>query len=99
MRTGLDLAKNIFEVYGVDEHEQPALRKTLKRSQVMKFFAQLNPCIVGIESCGSAHRWARKLRRFGQEVRMMAPQAIKTITMMRKRFVKPPIDLTCALYR
>lgn len=76
MRIGLDLAKNVFEVYGVDEHEQPALRKTLKRSQVMKFFAQLNPCIVGIESCGSAHHWARKLRSFGHEVRMMAPQFV-----------------------
>ncbi len=76
MRIGLDLAKNVFEVYGVDEQEQPALRKTLKRSQVMKFFAQLNPCIVGIESCGSAHHWARKLRSFGHEVRMMAPQFV-----------------------
>jgi transposase len=76
MRIGLDLAKNVFEVYGVDEQEQPALRKTLKRSQVLKFFAQLNPCIVGIESCGSAHHWARKLRSFGHEVRMMAPQFV-----------------------
>jgi transposase len=76
MRIGLDLAKNVFEVYGVDEQEQPALRKTLKRSQVMKFFAQLNPCIVGIESCGSAHHWARKLRSFGHKVRMMAPQFV-----------------------
>ena len=76
MRIGLDLAKNVFEVYGVDEQERPALRKTLKRSQVMKFFAQLNPCIVGIESCGSAHHWARKLRSFGHEVRMMAPQFV-----------------------
>lgn len=76
MRIGLDLAKNVFEVYGVDEQEQPALRKTLKRSQVMKFFAQLNPCIVGIESCGSAHHWARKLRSFGHEVRMIAPQFV-----------------------
>ena len=76
MRIGLDLAKNVFEVYGVDEQEQPALRKTLKRSQVMKFFAQLNPCIVGIESCGSAHHWARKLCSFGHEVRMMAPQFV-----------------------
>ena len=76
MRIGLDLAKNVFEVYGVDEQERPALRKTLKRSQVMKFFAQLNLCIVGIESCGSAHHWARKLRSFGHEVRMMAPQFV-----------------------
>lgn len=76
MRIGLDLAKNVFEVYGVDEQEQPALRKTLKRSQLMKFFAQLNPCIVSIESCGSAHHWARKLRSFGHEVRMMAPQFV-----------------------
>ncbi|GGO76305.1 hypothetical protein GCM10011348_03190 [Marinobacterium nitratireducens] len=53
MRIGLDLAKNVFEVFGVDEQEQQALRKTLKRSQVMKFFAQLHPCIVGMESCAA----------------------------------------------
>ena len=76
MRIGLDLAKNVFEVYGVDEQEQRALSKTLKRSQVMKFFARLHPCVVGIESCGSAHHWARRLRSLGHEIRVMAPQFV-----------------------
>lgn len=76
MRIGLDLAKSVFEVFGVDEQEQQVLRKTLKRNQVMEFFALLHPCIVGIESCGSAHHWARKLRSVGHEVRMMAPQFV-----------------------
>ncbi len=76
MRFGLDLAKSVFEVFGVDEQEQQVLRKTLTRNPVMEFFALLHPCIVGIESCGSAHHWARKLRSVGHEVRMMAPQFV-----------------------
>lgn len=76
MRIGLDLAKNIFEVFGVDAQEQAVQHKTLKRNKVLEFFCQLEPCIVGIESCGGAHYWARELRKLGHEVRMMAPQFV-----------------------
>tara|TARA_B100000446_G_C10548626_1_gene339385 strand:- start:1530 stop:2624 length:1095 start_codon:yes stop_codon:yes gene_type:complete len=76
MRIGLDLAKNVFEVFGVDEKEKPVLRKTLKRSQVMNFFARIEPCTVAFESCGSAHHWARKLSALGHDVRMIAPQFV-----------------------
>ncbi|MAY41105.1 MAG: IS110 family transposase [Oceanospirillaceae bacterium] len=76
MRIGLDLAKNVFEVYGVDAQEKEVQRKTLKRKEVLMFFCQLEPCIVGMESCGGAHYWARELKKLGHEVRMMAPQFV-----------------------
>lgn len=76
MRIGLDLAKNVFEVFGVDNQDKEMLRKVLKRNKVLEFFSQLEPCVVGIESCGGAHYWARELRKLGHEVRMMAPQFV-----------------------
>lgn len=59
---GLDLAKNVFQVHGVNEHGKLVLRKQLKRDQVAAFFANLPPCLVGMEVCSSAHHWARKLQ-------------------------------------
>ena len=76
MRIGLDLAKNVFEVFGVNHLEKVVQRKTLKRKEVLTFFCQLEPCIVGMESCGGAHYWARELKKLGHEVRMMAPQFV-----------------------
>ena len=60
---GIDLAKNLFQVHGVNEHGKAVLKKQLRRDQVAEFFAQLPACLIGIEACGSAHHWARKLRR------------------------------------
>ena len=62
---GLDLAKNVFQVHGVDRHGKIVLRKQLRRDQVAGFFANLPACLVGMEACGSAHHWARKLQSFG----------------------------------
>ena len=59
MRIGLDLAKNVFEVFGVDAKEHPVLKKRLTRAKLLSFFAQLAPCMVAMEACGSAHHWAR----------------------------------------
>ena len=56
---GLDLAKNVFQVHGVDAIGQVVLRKSLRRSQMLPFFAKLPPCLVGIEACGTSHYWAR----------------------------------------
>jgi transposase len=77
MRIGVDLAKNVFEVHGVDAQERVVVCKTLRRSQVKAFFAQLPPCQVGMESCGGAHYWGREFTRLGHEVRLMAPQFVK----------------------
>ena len=75
---GIDLAKNVFQVHGVDEHGRAAFNKPLKREQMAAFFVNLPPCLVGMEACGSAHHWARKLQAMGHTVRLMAPQFVKT---------------------
>lgn len=59
---GLDIAKNVFQVHGVDANGKVALRKRFKRVQVLAFFANLSPCLIGLEACGGAHYWARELR-------------------------------------
>ncbi|MEE8311212.1 MAG: IS110 family transposase [Candidatus Binatia bacterium] len=76
-RVGMDLAKQVFEVCGVDRRGKVRLRKTLRRARVLEFFAQLEPCVVGIEACGSAHYWARKLTGIGHEVKLIAPQFVR----------------------
>jgi transposase len=74
---GIDLAKNVFQIHAVDEHGKALIRKQLKRDQMVTFFANLKPCLIGMEACGSAHHWARKLSEFGHTVRLMAPQFVK----------------------
>ena len=81
---GIDLAKNVFQIHGVDEHGKTVLRKQLKRKDVVKFFANLEPCLIGMEACGSAHYWARKLSEFGHTVRLMAPQFVKPYVKTNK---------------
>ncbi|EPE0974521.1 IS110 family transposase, partial [Salmonella bongori] len=76
-RIGLDLAKQIFQLHAVDHHERVVLRKTLRRSQMLTFFTRLEPCLIGIEACGSSHYWARELTRLGHIVRIIAPQFVK----------------------
>lgn len=81
---GLDLAKNVFQVHGVDERGTAVLRKQLRRDQVAAFFAHLQPCLIGIEACGGAHYWAAKLTALGHRVRMMAPQFVKPYVKTNK---------------
>jgi transposase len=76
-QVGIDLAKLVFQVHGVDSRGKVALRKQLKRSQVAEFFAQLAPCLIGMEACGGAHFRARKLMEFGHTVKLIAPQFVK----------------------
>jgi len=81
---GIDLAKNVIQVHGVDERGKAVLRKQLKREQVGAFFARLEPCLIGMEACGSAHHWARKLVSFGHTVKLMAPQFVKPYVKANK---------------
>jgi transposase len=74
---GVDLAKSVFQVHGVDARGKALLRKQLKRSEMLTFFANLPPCLIGMEACSSAHHWARKLTALDHEVRLMAPQFVK----------------------
>jgi transposase len=74
---GLDLAKHVFQVHGVDAAGNVVLRRRLRRAQVHAFFAGLKPCLVGMEACATAHFWARQLRGLGHEVRLMPAQYVK----------------------
>lgn len=74
---GLDLAKSVFQVHAVDAVGAVAVRKALRRSQVLPFFTKLPPCLVGIEACGTSHHWARELMRLGHDVRLMPPAYVK----------------------
>jgi transposase len=76
-RLGIDLGKNNFHLWGVDEAEQVVLRKKLKRGRLLQELANLPRCLVGMEACGGAHHWAREIEKLGHEVRMMAPQFVK----------------------
>src|SRR5262245_39419303 len=74
---GIDLAKQVFAIHGVDEKGATVLRRTLRRSQVLSFFARLEPCLIGMEACSSAHYWGRELSKLGYEVRLMPPSYVK----------------------
>ena len=84
---GIDLAKNVIQVHGVDEGGKAVVKKQLKRDQVASFFANLPPCRIGMEACGSAHHWARKLQLFGHTVKLMAPQFVKPYVKTNKNDV------------
>ena len=76
VRIGLDLAKYVFEIHGVDAQEKVALRKTVRRDALAAFFAELPPCLVGMEACSGAHYWARVLSDLGHQVRLISPQFV-----------------------
>ena len=81
---GIDLAKTVFQVHGVDERGKVLLRKQLKRKDVAVFFANLEPCLIGMEACGSAHYWGRTLSALGHTVRLIAPQFVKPYVKTNK---------------
>ena len=81
---GIDLAKNVFQVHGIDERGKVVLKKQLRRDQMATFFVNLPPCLIGMEACGSAHHWARKLQNMGHIVRLMAPQFVKPYVKTNK---------------
>jgi transposase len=70
---GLDIAKSVFQVHGVDAEGNAVLRRQIKRRYVLAFFQKLPPCLVGIEACASSHHWSRELRALGHTVRLMPP--------------------------
>lgn len=81
---GIDLAKEMFQIHGIDTHGKVLVRKQLRRSEMAKYFSKLEPCLIGIEACGSAHHWARKLGEYGHTVKLMAPQFVKPYVKTNK---------------
>ena len=76
-RIGVDLAKSVFQVHGVDRAEKPIVTRQLRRNQMIEFFQKLEPCLIGMEACASAHHWARTLAAMGHTVKLIAPQFVK----------------------
>src|SRR6187549_1870213 len=81
---GLDIAKNVFQVHGIDGAEKVIVRKQLRRGQVMAFFEALAPCVVGLEACATSHYWARELAKLGHEVRLMPAKDVKAYIKRNK---------------
>ncbi|EFO28714.1 transposase for insertion sequence element [Roseibium sp. TrichSKD4] len=81
---GLDLAKSVFQVHGVTEDGGVAVRRRLRRSQLLEFFRTVEPCLVGLEACASAHYWASEIRKFGHTVRLMPPVYVKPYVKRNK---------------
>ena len=105
---GIDLAKHVLQVHGVDAHGKVQLKKTLKRDQMLPFFANLSPCLIGMEACGSAHYWANTLQGLGHTVKLMAPQFVKPYVKTNKndaadaeaiREAKRGLGQPCVLYQ
>lgn len=81
---GIDLAKNVFQLHGVNEFGKPVIKKQIRRDQMAEFFVNLPACLIGMEACGGAHYWARKLQGFGHTVKLMAPQFVKPYVKTNK---------------
>ena len=96
---GFDLAKSLFQVHGIDQQDRPVLRRQLKRSQVLEFFARLEPCLVGMEGCASAHYWGRKLAALGHTVRLIAPKYVKAYVKTNKNDARDAEAICEALLR
>ena len=94
----LDLAKNVFQIHAIDEAGGVVARRQLRRTQVLKFFAALPQCVVGMEACASAHYWGRELMALGHEVRLMPPAYVKRGRPMRptlKRSARRSLGRRC----
>ena len=92
---GLDLAKRVFQVHGIDGSGTVVIRRSLRRAQVLAFFAKLPCCLVGMEACATSHYWARELRKLGHDVRLIHRPTrrpmyggTRTMRRMRRRSVK-----------
>jgi len=81
---GMDIAKSVFQVHGIDAEGTVVIRRRIGRAKVLEFFADLPPCLVGMEACATAHQWARELKALGHTVRLLPPAYVKPYV---KRFL------------
>src|SRR6516225_2611850 len=96
---GLDIAKRIFQAHGTDARGKSTLTRRLKRAEVLRFFANLQPCLIGIEACASAHHWARKLCELGHTVKLIAPQFVKPYVKTNKNDARDAEAICAAVSR
>jgi transposase len=87
---GLDIAKSVFQVHGIDAQGNVIIRRQLKRRYVLAFFQKLPRCLVGIEACASSHHWSRELKALGHRVRLMPPAYVKPYASARRTMLPTP---------
>lgn len=85
---GIDIAKEIFQLHGMDEQGNAALKKKIKRAQLLEFIMQLDPCLIVMEACGGSHYWAREFKKFGHQVKLISPQFVKPFVKTNKTDAK-----------
>ena len=81
---GVDIAKSVFQIHGVDAGGTVVIRRRVGRARVLEFFADLPPCLVGMEACATAHQWARELKKLGHDTRLMPPTYVKALCEARQ---------------
>lgn len=96
---GLDIAKSVFQVHGIDAHGKSAVRRQLRRSEVLGFFGRLAPCLVGIEACHSSHFWGRELTKLGHRVRLIPTQYVKPYLLGGKNDANDAAAICAAVMR
>ena len=96
---GIDLAKNVFQLHGVDNRDKPVLNKRLKRNQLLSFLTNLPPCLIGLEACGSSNYWARQFQSLGHEVRLISPQYVKPYVKTNKNDFNDAVAICEAVLR
>jgi transposase len=99
---GLDIAKSVFQVHGIDAEGNVLIRRQLKRRYVLTFFEKLPPCLVGIEACATSHHWSRQLKALGHTVRLIVKPYVKrrrTMPLTPRPSVKRSPGPTCGLSR
>jgi transposase len=99
IRIGMDTSKHIFQLHGVNEGEQPVLRRKLRRKEMLAFFAKLEPTVIGIEACGGSHHLARQLQGLGHEAKLLPPQLVKPYVKRNKNDAKDAEGLCEAMSR
>src|SRR5215468_3755200 len=95
---GLELAKSVFQVHGVDAHGNVVVRRQLKRRHVLAFFAKLPPCLIGIEACASSHYWSREPQAVGHTVRLIPPAYVKPY-VKRQKYDAADTEAICEVRR
>ncbi len=88
---GLDIAKHVFQVHGVDASGSVGIRRRLRRGEVLAFFAKLPPTVIGMEACATSHYWARELSALGHTVKLMPPHYVKPYVKRRRTTWRMPL--------
>ena len=96
---GIDLAKKVFQIHGVDAEGKVVVARKLRRKEVLAFFAKLAPCLVGMEACGSAHYWAREIAKLGHIVKLMPPKYVKAYVKRGKTDASDAVAICEAVTR